>query len=239
MKRRAFFAVLLAGLLLATAALAAGEVRQVLPVMWNSRQVQLRYVGSYYSVVKASGGDRTVLSSTLRWDSDGGARFGYVYAAKNGVVNLRMGPRPKASIVDKAKTNRLVLIFEQGEAWSGVLYNGQVGYLMNSNLKVIDPAEQPRGTAVLGYKGNTRRTTTVYMRMGPGTNTRKVVGLKPGAAVTVFGESGKWTEVEINGWRGYVLTEHLTGFEPLKPATPTDLPAEGPEEIVEVILLDD
>ena len=208
MKRRAFFAVLLAGLLLATAALAAGEVRQVLPVMWNSRQVQLRYVGSYYSVVKASGGDRTVLSSTLRWDSDGGARFGYVYAAKNGVVNLRMGPRPKASIVDKAKTNRLVLIFEQGEAWSGVLYNGQVGYVLNKYLNYY-PIGTEAETKVLSYNGHTNGKATIRIRFSSSKKSRMIAELPTGTRVDVIEVKKKWSRVEVNGLRGFVMNDFL------------------------------
>ena len=231
---------------LGTALADLGEVRDALPVHWNGRTVTVKHPGSYRSVIRA-GGEQTVLSRELSWDNAASVRYGYIYAPKQGVLNLRMGPRPKASIVVKAKTNRVVLIFDQGEEWTGVLYDGLVGYVMNSTLKVIPEPVQPKALATLSYKGRTRVTTTVYMRMGPGTGYRKVTGLKPGAPVVVFGESGAWSEVEINGWHGYVMTQHLVDVQPVSgdsavsPASPTDLvPASsGREEIIEEILLDD
>ena len=49
MKKRAFLAILLVGLILLSTAPAADEVRLLLPVTWNGRKVDLRYAGSYLS----------------------------------------------------------------------------------------------------------------------------------------------------------------------------------------------
>ena len=131
MKRAAAVIVLAALLCAVCCAQAAGDIT----VYWEGKPVTVKTPGSYQSVIRVDGHERTVLSSELTWDSSTDLRFGYIYAPNLGKVNMRMGPRSKATIVLKAETNRVVMIFDRQKEWTGVIYDGKAGYVMNGTLK--------------------------------------------------------------------------------------------------------
>ncbi len=207
MKKTLAWALLV--LLTLTAAVPAMAASQ-LKVTRQGTTVDLKTIGSWQSVIRSGGRDVTVPSSELEWESSADVRFAYIYAPTAGRVNRRMAGRAKASIIDKIPTGRIVMVFEKNDAWSGVYYDGLTGYVQNSTLRFIENAEASKATATLSYKGDTHVTTKVTMRSGASQSSRAVVGLRPGMAVTVFSLGKTWSEVEVNGYHGFVLTVHLT-----------------------------
>ena len=225
MKR--FLALMFLGLMLLTALPAlAAETR---PVSWNGNTVDVRAAGSWESVIHVNGNETAVSSDELTWESDTEVRYAYIWAPKTGKANMRLGPRAKASVIAKAETGRVVLVFTKGKEFSGIIYNGVAGYMSNSTLKFIDNPVSPRATATLSFKGKTDSKQKVIMRAGAGQDTRKVAKLQPGLPVVVFKIGKNWSEVECNGWHGYVMTQHLVDIVELEPssqetpATDTDL----------------
>ena len=223
-------------------ALAAKKI----PILYGDVPVDLKIPGSYQSLIRAEGEEQTVLSKELFWDSTADVRFGYVYAPNLGETNLRLGPRSKASIVTKAKTGRIVLIFERLPEWTGVIYDGKIGYLMNATVKVIEDPAQPRATATLSYKGRTTGTTKINMHIAGNGTSRRVVGLRPGMDVTIFYQGEKWSEIECNGWHGWVLSIHLADIVDAPAAEPEATPeaetedeGEDAEEVFEPDVVED
>ncbi len=244
MKRKVLVWLVLAAVCCSSAALAADPVA----VYWNGIPVTVKTPGSYQSVIRIGRSEETVLSSELTWENSTDFRFGYIWAPNLGKVNMRKGPRPKAGIILKAETNRVVLIFDRTQEWTGVIYDGKAGYVMNATVKMIEKPETPKDTATLSYKGRTTGTTKITMRMLNSQGSRAVVGLRPGMPVTLFKKGDTFSEVEVNGWHGFVLTEHLADIVPAEIAaaelaTGTDLPPSyviqiSPDEVIEVVDLD-
>lgn len=195
-------------LIMLAAAVPAQAVSQM-KVTWEGAAVELKTIGSWQTVVRAGGKDVTVQSSELSWESATDTRFAYIYAPNAGRANRRMSPRAKASIIDKIPTGRIVLVFEKDDSWSGIYYDGLVGYVQNSTLRFVEDPEKPRATATLSYKGDTHVTTKVTMRSAASQSSKSVVGLKPGMPVVIFDLGKTWSEVEVNGYHGFVLTVHL------------------------------
>ena len=221
MKR--IIALILLGLMLLMALPAqAAESRTV---SWNGNPVEIRVPGSWLTVIREKGKETTMLSEDLTWESDTEVRFAYIWAPKKGKANIRLGPKSKASVIGKAETGRVVLVFSKGKQYSGIIYDGTVGYMSNTTLKFIANPTVPRATATLSFKGRTDSKTKVTMRTGAGQNTRSVTKLQPGLPVVVFKLGKTWSEVECNGWHGYVMTQHLTDIEELEPEDPGDEPA--------------
>ena len=238
MKRAAAVIVLAALLCAVCCAQAAGDIT----VYWEGKPVTVKTPGSYQSVIRVDGHERTVLSSELTWDSSTDLRFGYIYAPNLGKVNMRMGPRSKATIVLKAETNRVVMIFDRQKEWTGVIYDGKAGYVMNGTLKVIEHPEIPKASATLSFKGKTNVSTKITMRMGGSPNYRAVVGVYPGMPVTLFHKGSGYCEVEINGWHGYVQTMHIIDIveaEANEDTAPQSLYPEDENTIVEEVDLDE
>ena len=220
MKR--IIALILLGLMLLMALPAqAAESRTV---SWNGNPVEIRVPGSWLTVIREKGKETTMLSEDLTWESDTEVRFAYIWAPKKGKANIRLGPKSKASVIGKAETGRVVLVFSKGKQYSGIIYDGTVGYMSNTTLKFIANPTVPRATATLSFKGRTDSKTKVTMRTGAGQNTRSVTKLQPGLPVVVFKLGKTWSEVECNGWHGYVMTQHLTDIEELEPEDPGDEP---------------
>lgn len=226
MKKRIF--LLLTVLVLCLSGSALGAAKKP-PVYWQGQPVNIKTLGSYQTDLRLSGDIVTVPSSELSWESSVEPRFGYIYAPKLGAVNMRLGPRSKASVVTKAYTGRIVRIFDQQGDYTGVIYNGKAGYVMNASVRIVEHPESPVATATLSYKGRTRGTTKITMRIAGNQGSRPVTGLRPRMAVTVYHLGESWSEVEVNGWHGWVLTEHLVDVQRLSPPE-TEAPAENPPE---------
>ena len=209
MKR--FLAMILVGLMLLAALPAFADGDHT--VSWNGGTVEVRAVGAWESVVKTDGSETTVPSDELTWESETEIRYAYIWAPKTGNANLRLGPRSKASVIAKAETGRMVLVFMKGKQMSGILYNGTVGYMSNSTLKFVKTDTVPKATATLSYKGKADAKTNVIMRTGAAQGSRAVAKLQPGLPVVIFKLGKNWSEVECNGWHGYVMTQHLTEIE--------------------------
>ncbi len=215
--------VLLAAMLVFCGTANAAEYQR--KIYREGKEVSVRTVGSYRTVIRSGSKDVTVLSSELTWESDTDVRFGYLYAPKTGKVNVRLAPKPKATVLVKGLTGRVVFVIYRDSEWTGILYDGMVGYVQNNTIQIIEGG--PQATATLSYNGKTGVSTKVTMRSAAKQDSRSVVGLKPGADVTVFKMDTRWSEVEVSGWHGYVLTQHLvdvTDVEELPQEEPADEP---------------
>ena len=225
--------VLVAVLLLWCAAADAADYQR--RIYRDGREVDVKTVGAYQTVIRSGGREELVPSAELTWESDTDVRFGYLYAPKRGKVNIRLAPKPKASVLVKGETGRLVFVISRDEEWTGILYDGLIGYVQNSTIRLVEEPEAPKSTATLSYKGNTRVTTKVTMRSEANQSSRAVVGLRPGAPVTIFKLGTTWSEVEVSGWHGFVLTQHLTDIVPVEESLPSAEEDTPPDDGIPVL----
>ncbi len=168
-----------------------GTVSNWTIIQWNGGTA---YVSSAY--LRASGGSNPdVPSDTLTPAS------GTMKATAN--VNVRTGPGtnyPKLGFLAKGeKISRTGVIGN----WTQVQYLGKTAYVFTSYLTKVsgnDPA--PTQTMYVAEETD--------LRKGPGTSYRLVGILEVGDKVTVYGTTGKWSQVKCGSYEGYCLTSALS-----------------------------
>lgn len=96
-----------------------------------------------------------------------------------------------------------------GTSWTQILYNGQTGYVLTSQVADLSGGSSSSGTVYA------TTTTAVYSS----TAASAVIGyLTQGQSVTRTGTTGIWTQVLYGGLTGYVLTSNLTSSTGSTPA---------------------
>ena len=182
-----------------------------------SQNVRVKALGSVLSVVKGENGELTLPSSWLIWDRTAplDQHFAYIYYTKSTKVNLRLTEKPKSSIIDKAKVGRIVMVADVGESYSRVIYEGQVGWLPNSVLRFLTPAQTEPLYAVISYQGQTTGKKQINLRQGPSKSSKTLVKLTVGQTAVALGLENGWYELEVNGWHGYVQEAFLTPGGPV------------------------
>lgn len=62
-------------------------------------------------------------------------------------------------------------------------------------------------------------------------SSRKIKGVRAGAAVTILSEKGTWVELDLDGYHGYIMSKFVTPDETVEPLTgPELLWGESPAE---------
>lgn len=149
-------------------------------------------------------------------------------AFMNAAHTLREGPGSGASL-GSLPAGTPVLVLGQSGGWLQVTAGSQTGYV---------PAAYVTRNAEAGpfpFSATVKSTGTVYLRVGTANNSYTIIGLAPGASVTVVGARGSWymvTTGEVTGWlqKAYVqpgsavavqgltvqtvLSDLLTTFQP-------------------------
>ena len=195
-----------------------------------TRGVQVKALGSVLTVVKSGSGEITVPSSWLIWDRTAplDRHFAYIYYTKKTTVNMRLTEKPKSAIVGKAKVGRIVMVADVGEDHSKVIYGSSTGYLPNSVLRFLNPAEAEPQHALVSYQGQTTGKHKVNLRQSASKGSKALQSLTPGTAAVVLRHENGWYEVEVDGWHGYIQEAFLTVGGPVELTGPGAEPA-GPE----------
>lgn len=153
----------------------------------------------------------TVPTEQLEWETeaDDEHRLAVIYAPRTGKCTLRESASSKAKAIDQCDAGRIVIVLRVGEAWTRILYEGKEGLVLNSTLEFypVVPVDE-FDTATLVYKGRTNSTATISLYASASTSQR-IDQWRVGNEVVTLGEKGNYTEVEIDGWHGFVKTEYL------------------------------
>ena len=191
--------------------------------------VELKTIGSVYSLVTYNGEDIWAETARLTWDTNApeAHRAGYLYAPKNGKVTMRLSEKPKSSIVKKIPSGCTCLIFDEAGTYTGIICDGKSGYVLTSAIRFV-PRNVQTTPAVLSYKGRTDRTTKLNLRIAAKQSARILVGLRPGMPARVFRENGSFLELEANGYHGWLRKTFVTLEEPLPTGTPVPSPTPAP-----------
>ena len=137
----------------------------------------------------------------------------YISSSNNAPVNLRSGPGRDYRVVLSLETGCRVEVLGQDGEWTQVRVDETEGYVMTLFLSEKDPLEEA------GLKEAYIQSTNsmpVNLRAGAGRNQKIIGTLVTGTQVTVIGESGEWSEIQVTGTdtTGYVLTSFLTPRNP-------------------------
>lgn len=125
----------------------------------------------------------------------------YVEVNAGSVLNVRGGPSVSTSIVTTLKAGAKVNVLSETNGWSKVDANGKVGYVSSSFL--ISKQE-----STIKYV-SIDPSSTLNVRESASTKGNVVTKLKNGTKVEVVSESNGWSEVKVNGIKGYVASEYI------------------------------
>lgn len=183
--------------------------------------VTIQTLGVAMSRIYADGEMLTVPTSSLSWETeaDDQHRIAVVYAPSTGEGSLRDKASKFGKVLKKCKTGRVVLVLRKGDVYSRVVYEGVEGLILNSVLNFYEtPAEEDIQLGVLCYEGRTNSSATISVYLEANSR-RKIRQYRVGNEVPVMSQKGKWAEIDIDGWHGFVRAPYVeVDGEPLADA---------------------
>lgn len=135
-------------------------------------------------------------------------------------LNLRTEASLSAPVKLLMPGGAFVLVEEQKDGWSKIVYEGTVGYASSQYISYAESAEGQYGfgAAVEG--------TDVRMRSGPSTSDNIIGHFDAGAKLTVLGVSGSWLKVaDESGAGGYIRSDLLKYTKAEAGSVEADAPA--------------
>lgn len=177
----------------------------------ESTSVTLQTLGTAQCVVYDGKELTTVNTVDLHWETEAedDQRLGVIYAPKTGKATLRASASSSARKLGDCEDGRIVIVLKVGSTWTRILYDGEEGCVLTAALKLCGAVpEEDFSTATLAYKGRTDSSATISVYTATNAK-RKIKQWRVGNDVVVLGETGSWTEVEIDGWHGFVKSAYL------------------------------
>lgn len=175
-------------------------------------------LGLVDSEVKLNGETMTVRTADLTWDhdvDDENKRLAIIDAKRTGEATMHAKAKAKSDVLKKCDTNRVVAVLRLGKVYSRVLYDGVEGFVMTDALDfypiggVKEGGEAPVPGWV-SYKGRTNSKQTINIRQSGKNGSRIIDEFRAGTPVWVFSMDGKWAEIEVGGYRAFILKEYVT-----------------------------
>lgn len=183
----------------------------------QEQSVKLDTLGTAVSVVVVNKEKITVPTSELRWETSAkeNQMLAVIKAHKTGEASLRVKASSKSTCIKKIDTNRIVLVMEKGKKFTKVICDGMVGYIINTALtyypvggvKEGEPQPQP---GWVSFRGKLNSRNTINIRQNGKNGSRILKDFKAGTPIMVFSQEGKWSEIDVGGYRAYILTEYVT-----------------------------
>ena len=109
-------------------------------------------------------------------------------------------------------------------AYIKCIYEDAEGWVLRSSIRFLTPQEGPAEFAYIAYKGNPRSRQTVKVRQKASGSSRVLDEFPCGQRVVVIERGDKWTEIEVENLRCFILNEFLTTLTPEEAA---ELPIRG------------
>ena len=187
-------------------------------------EVVVAELGVARSTVLLNGQELKVATSSLSWETNAedNERIAYVYAPKNGKASFRKTSKSSSKILKKVGGGTIVRVFDVQSKMTGVYVDGQAGYILNTALKFVEPVSSFT-TGRLSYKGSFTNTHRINLYTLAKESSKRIGGFHAGDPVTILGESGTWTEVDIQGLHGYILSKFITPDEVTEPLSVPDV----------------
>lgn len=118
-------------------------------------------------------------------------------------LNIRKGASSSTSIVGTMPNGALFIINGQSGEWYYIEYQGGVGYVYKSYVKVINDSQSTKQGQVINV------TTSLNIRKGPATSTSIVGTMKNGDTFLIYGQSGDWYFINFKGVIGYIYKDYV------------------------------
>ncbi len=199
---------------------------QTLTAALDGETVEVLAVGTRVSIIKRNAAREEVYTDTLHFadDIEAGKQLAIITAPKSGQASMFKKASGKSAIIMKCQTGRIVPVLAVTKSFALVQYKDAVGYVKRSSLTFLDAESGEASFAYIAYKGKTSSNNTVKVRQKASSNGRILDEFPCGQRVTVITPGEKWTEIEVENLRCYILSEFLTTVDE---ADAVNLPVRG------------
>ncbi len=210
-------------------------------------QVAMKELGTARSVVTLNKQDLVVETADLIWSTNAAdnERIGIIYAPKTGKVSLRKTSKKSSAVLQKLTAGTLVRVFDIGKTMTGIYVGDQAGYVLNSTIQLTGTSED-YNTGILTYNGSLTNTHRINFYTAAKESSKKIQGVYAGTSVVILGVSGTWTELDLEGYHGYILSKFVTQDEEVTPLSDLNsllndavIEEEVTEEVTEEVLTED
>ncbi len=176
--------------------------------------VEIEELGLSKSTITLNGATELVATDDLVWNTNADAahRLAIIWAPKTGKANLRKTSDKGSKVLVKALGGKVVRVFDWQEKYAGVFYEGKTGYLLDSVLNYASSGVSSL-PGVLSYKGSTTNTHKINLYTQATERSRRLVRLTPGTPCRVISQTDYWSEIEAEGWHGYLYNKFVTILE--------------------------
>ncbi|MBQ9326073.1 MAG: hypothetical protein IJ246_09885 [Clostridia bacterium] len=166
----------------------------------------------------------TVPTDDLIWNTNADAdhRLAVIYAPKGGNANLRKSESKNSKILQKASGGRVVMVWDMQSSSAGVYYDENAGYLLHSVLQ-FHASTSDYQTGILTYEGSATSTKKINLYTTATESSRRLTRLLPGTPCTVLSQTSHWSEIDVEGWHGYVYNKFVTLTEETEVEAPDEL----------------
>ena len=163
----------------------------------------------------------TVIGSTVAYSE----QYATIVTPNNSGLNLRSGPGMSYASLGMYYGGNYVMVLQEGNGWSMVSIDGQVGYMNSNYLKVglLSPSEVKKASQSstastetsssnsYAIVSNPRSTQLLNLRESPTTTARVVGQFANGTKVTMLHQGTEWCKVQVvkTGAVGYMMTSYL------------------------------
>ncbi len=203
--------------------------------------VTIAELGLARSTVIADGRELKVATASLVWETNasGNERLAVVYAPKSGKASLRKTSKSSSLILEKVTAGTIVRVFDIQSKMTGIYVGDKAGYMLNSALKLTEPYSTFT-TGRLSYKGSLTNTHRINLYTQAKESSRKIKGVHAGDVITILSDNGSWTELDMSGFHGYVLSKYVTPDETPEPLSSLDdVPAASESENEDDLLIEE
>ena len=135
-----------------------------------------------------------------------------INAPQSGKVTLRSGADKKAPPLGEYDAGMLVEVLGAEGDFSLVRCDGQQGYIRTNTLRFCEPAGEDAVPAIIVKDGIRDGSSKINIRLAADKDSWKVALLPTGTEVLMIAADEKWSEIEFDGFRGFILNQFL---EPL------------------------
>ena len=191
-------------------------------------------VGSWYAVTTPDGKTGYMLGDYLQIGGNAASTAGnltgttaYVTSSNGLNVRLRSGPGKGYSIIASYAPGTQCSIISHGKNWSRIQIGNYTGYMMTqfltsngSAMPLPTPATNPTGQEYTVYV-TSKNGKGVNLRSGPSKSYTSIGFYSVGTQAAMVTKGATWSYIRVGNRYGYMMTEFLTGNEPVKPVPPT------------------
>ena len=180
---------------------------------WRGQTGEVLSLGSVVTVLKIGRETVEVYTREITFPlSEGETELAVIRAPKSGRISMFKRPNGKSAIIMKCATCAIVPVYARTKRYALIHYEDAVGYV---NASALDKLEIEQGSGDFAYvavNGKPLYNDTVNVRQNGVNGSRILKDFPCGQRVAVISvsEDDKWTEIEAQGLRCFILSKFLT-----------------------------